>query len=125
MKINTLGEILPYQRAQRPDEIALIYAADDRQWTFEALDTEASQCANAMQSLGIGSQDRVAFLDKNIPEYFTYLFGASKLDAVTVAVNWRLAAPEMEYIINHSQAKMLLIGEDYLPRLADMQLDLS
>ena len=42
--------------------------------------------------------------DKNAPEYFILLFGAAMTNVVTLAVNWRLAPPEMEYIINHAQA---------------------
>jgi acyl-CoA synthetase (AMP-forming)/AMP-acid ligase II len=76
-----------------------------------------------MLSEGVGPQDRVAVLDRNVPEYFTFLFGATMIDAVTLAVNWRLAAPEMEYILNHSQARVLLIGEEFLGHLARMKLE--
>ena len=61
--------------------------------------------------------DRIAYLDRNAPEYFIFLFGGAKVNAVSVAVNWRLANEEMEYILNHSEATVLLIGEEYLPAL--------
>ena len=125
MSIKTLGDITRVHRASIPDQIALYNSSDDRTWTYEALDKESCQCANALAELGIQSQDRVAYLDKNAPEYFTFLFGISKLGAVSVAVNWRLAAPEMEYILNHSEAKMLLIGEEFLGHLNTMNLDLK
>ena len=64
----------------------------------------------------------MAFLDKNAPEYFTFLFGAGKVNAVTVAVNWRLAPPEMEYILNNAEAKVLLVGAEFLPHLEKMDL---
>ena len=124
MTITTLGEIIRHQRRERPDRVALVYACDNREWTLSELDREACRCANALQDMGVEAQDRVAYLDKNTPEYFTYLFGASKLNAVTVAVNWRLAAPEMEYILQHSQAKVLLIGEGFLHMLKDIKLSL-
>ena len=76
-----------------------------------------------MAAAGVEAQDRVAFLDKNVPEYFTMLFGAAKLNAVTVAVNWRLAPPEMAYILNHSKVKVLLIGEEFLGHLKSMGLE--
>ena len=125
MTITTLGEIIRHQRRERPDKVALVYASDNRKWTFAELDHEACQCANALREMGVEAQDRIAYVDKNTPEYFTYLFGASKLNAVTVAVNWRLAAPEMEYILHHSQAKVLLIGEEFLPLLEDIKLGLE
>lgn len=125
MSIKTLGDITRVHRASIPDQIALYNSNDDRTWTYESLDKESCQCANALAELGIQSQDRVAYLDKNAPEYFTFLFGISKLGAVSVAVNWRLAAPEIEYILNHSEAKMLLIGEEFLGHLSTMNLDLK
>lgn len=124
MEIKTLGDISRYHKATRPDDVALIYSADDRQWTYAEIDEESCQVANALIALGVGAQDRVAYLERNAPEYFTYLFGIAKLNAVSVAVNWRLAPREMEYILNHSEARVLLIGEEFLPCLAQMQLDL-
>ena len=125
MTITTLGDITRHHLSERPDQIALTYPHDNREWTFRELDAEACQCANALISIGIGVQDRVAYLGKNTPEYFTYLFGAAKLNAVSVAVNWRLAPPEMEYILNHSEAKMLLVGEEFVDSLIEMDLKLK
>lgn len=125
MSIKTLGDITRLHRQERPDETALVYTADNRSWSFLELDREACQCANALTGMGIGSQDRVAYLDKNSPEYFTCLYGAAKLGAVSVAVNWRLAPPEMEYILNHSEAKVLLIGDEFLGHLGQMNLQLD
>jgi long-chain acyl-CoA synthetase len=125
LAIKTLGDITRVHRATVPKQIALHSNRDAREWTYESLDIESCQCANALIAMGIGNQDRVAFLDKNAPEYFTFLFGIAKLGAVSVAVNWRLAAPEMEYILNHSQAKVLLIGEEFLGHLSEMDLELK
>ena len=125
MSMQTLSDITRIQRQLRPDEVALIYSMDGRQWTYKALDIESCQCANALRSMGVGEQDRVAYLHKNAPEYFTTLFGVTKLNAVSVAVNWRLAPPEMEYILNHSEARVLFVGDEFLGHLAQMTLDLD
>jgi hypothetical protein len=42
--------------------------------------------------------------------------------AVTLAVNWRLAPREMEYILDHSLAKVLFVGEEFLDHVAQMKL---
>jgi long-chain acyl-CoA synthetase len=117
----TIGELIRGHAAERPDKPALIQ--DDYARTYKQLDDESSQVAQAMMAAGVQSQDRVAFLDKNVPEYFTMLFGAAKVNAVTVAVNWRLAPPEMAYILNHSKIKVLFIGEEFLDHLAKMELE--
>jgi long-chain acyl-CoA synthetase len=117
----TIGELIRTQAAERPDKVALVQ--DDYSRTYAELHEESSQVAQAMLAAGVGNQDRVAFLDKNVPEYFTMLFGAAKINAVTVAVNWRLAPPEMAYILNHSKIKVLFIGDEFLDHLAKMDLE--
>ncbi len=118
--ITSIGDISRVHAAERPDKVALI--CDDRAWSYAQLDRESNQVANALRAVGVGGQDRVAFLDKNAPEYFTFLLGAGKINAVTVAVNWRLAPPEMEYILDNAEAKVLLIGAEFLGHLAKMNL---
>ena len=125
MTINTLADITRHQRAQRPNELALRFNTDGREWTFEQLDIESCTVAQAFNAEGIGKQTHIAYLARNEPEYFTYLYGGAKLGAVTVAVNWRLAPPEMEYILNDSESEILLIGDEYLDHLAQMNLDLD
>ncbi len=118
--IQTMADVTRVHAEGRANKVALI--ADDRTWTYRELDREANQVANALLSHGVRPQDRVAFLDKNAPQYFTFLFGAAKVNAVTVAVNWRLAPREMEYIIGNAGARVLLVGEEFLGHLAQMEL---
>ena len=84
MTIRTLGDITRYHRKERPDKVAMIFTEDNREWTYQALDEEACQCANALRTMGIGNQDRVAYLAKNTPEYFTYLFGIARTQHLPV-----------------------------------------
>lgn len=118
--IDTMGSLIRVQAAARPDKPALVYG--ERTMSYSQLDDESSRVAQGLVAAGVGPQDRVAFLDKNMPEYFTLLFGAAKVNAVTVAVNWRLAPPEMEYILNHSEVKAILIGAEFLGHLEQMDL---
>ncbi len=78
-----------------------------------------------MASDGVGAQDRVAFLGKNTPEFFEVMFGAGKLNAVTVPVNWRLAAPEVAYILNDAWAKLLVISHEFLPVIETVKHELT
>jgi len=120
-EITSLADITRVHAESQPDKLAMIF--EGREWTYGDLDRESNQVANALLAAGVGPQDRVAHLDKNGPEYFSYLFGAGKINAVGVSVNWRLAAPEMEYILNHSEAKVLLIGQEFLAHLDEMNLE--
>ncbi|MBY0399232.1 long-chain-fatty-acid--CoA ligase [Myxococcota bacterium] len=120
MDFETLDELLRTHASERPDRTAL--RAGDRTWTYRALHDEAARVAQALLAEGVGPQDRVAFLGRNEPEYYPLLFGATMINAVVLAVNWRLAPGEMQFILDHAQARVLLIGEEFLGHLARMDL---
>lgn len=115
-----LADIARTQAADQPDKPAIV--CDDRTLTYAELDAEANRVANALVAASVGSQDRVGFIGKNIPEYFTLLFGAAKVNAVTVAVNWRLAPPEMAYILDDAQAKVVVVEEEFVGHIDQIDL---
>ena len=73
--VTSIADISRVHAEGQPDKVALIYQGQE--WTYAQLHSESSQVANALSAAGVGPQDRVAHLDKNGPEYFTYLIGAS------------------------------------------------
>ena len=64
----SLADMVRTHARERPDDPALVF--DDRTLTYRELDAESSRAANALRDAGIGPGDRVAFVGKNIPEYF-------------------------------------------------------
>ena len=81
--------------------------------TFADLDEGSNKVAHALVALGVNRGDRVAFLGKNHPLYFEALLGAAKIGAVMTPVNWRLAAPEVAYILANCEARILFVGEGF------------
>ena len=116
--ITTIAGIVRTHGAERPDSPALEF--EGRTISFGELDRRSSQLANALAQLGVQAQDRVAFLDKNGPEYFEVLFGGGKLNAINVAVNWRLAPAEMAYILNDADVRVLVVGSEFRLALDEM-----
>ena len=123
MAITSISDLARVHGVERRDHVAL--RVGDRGITYGELDERTSRVANALLAEGIDPQDRVAFLDKNGPEYFDVLIGGAKVNAVDVAVNWRLAAPEVAYIVNDAQAKVLIVGEEFVPVLDAIEGDLT
>src|SRR6202007_2669725 len=58
-----------------------------------------------LQEHGGGAGDVVALLSYNCVEFLEALFAANYLGAVAMPINWRLAAPEVRYILEHSEAR--------------------
>src|SRR5690349_2671831 len=109
--IASLADIVRVHGAERPDATALVVG--DRTLTFGELDARSNQAAQALKAAGVGFGDRVAFIEKNGAEFFEVTFALAKLGAVCVAVNWRLAAPEMRQIIDDAHAEIVIVGPDF------------
>lgn len=120
--ITTVADIVRVHGLERAEQIALIQG--ERELTWAQLARRAEQVANGLSALGVGPQDRVAFLDKNGLEHFELFFGAALINAVCVDVNWRLAAPEVAYIVADAGAKVFVVGSDFIPMLDEISSDL-
>ena len=69
----------------------------------------------ALRALGIGRGDVVAFLDKNHPACVELSLAAGSLGAANAIVNWRSAGDEVEYAVNDSGARVLVVGSELMP----------
>ncbi len=121
--ISTLSDIIRVHGEGRPDHPCLIEGS--RTLTWKQLYDRVQRVANGLQAAGVGPTDRVAFLEKNGIAHFEMAFGAALLNAVSVDVNWRLAAPEVEYIVNNAEAKVLVVGSDFVPILDQIASNLT
>jgi feruloyl-CoA synthase len=81
--------------------------------SYSAVQADTWRAAGALRQLGVGRGDRVALMCLNTPGFVAALFGAWRLGASVVPVNHKLQAPELRYILDHSQAK-LCIGDGAL-----------
>ena len=121
--ITSIAGILRTHGAGRGDRLAV--TSGPRSLTFAELDERSNQAAVALSATGVGEGDRVAYLDKNAPEFFELLFACSKLGAVLVPVNWRLAGPEVAAIIENSLAEVAIVGEEFSSMVEDLASDLA
>lgn len=110
-RLNSVADISRIHAVERPDAIALDF--NDRLTTYGELDSRASRVAQGLIALGQTPGARIGYLGKNCDRYFEVLLGAFKARAVMVGVNWRLAPPEIAYILNDAGCDMLFVGRDY------------
>jgi long-chain acyl-CoA synthetase len=112
-KIESLADVIRVHGAGRSSHPCLIEG--DVSFTWGEVYERAQRVANGLKAAGVGPHDRVVFLEKNSIAHFELAFGAALLNAVSVDVNWRLAPPEVEYIVNNAEAKVLVVGQDFVP----------
>jgi fatty-acyl-CoA synthase len=90
-----------------PDSEAIVYG--ERRVTYREFAAEVTRVARALRAIGIEPGDRVAYLLPNIPEMLVAHFAVPLAGGVLVAINTRLAAAEIGYILGHSGAKVLVV----------------
>jgi long-chain acyl-CoA synthetase len=121
--ILTIGDITRRHARIRPERVAIHF--EGQRTTYGELDRRANRMANGLIAEGIGSQARIAYLSKNSPAYFDLWFGAAKADVVLVPVNFRLAPPEVAYVVDDSGAEILFVSGDFYPLVEKVAHDLK
>jgi acyl-CoA synthetase (AMP-forming)/AMP-acid ligase II len=111
MRAATLNQLLQTQVADRGAKTALKCANDSV--TYAQLNARAVQVANGLAASGVKQGERVAYLGKNTLAYFEYFLGAMKIGAVTVPINWRLAEPEVKYVVDNARVQFLLVESEF------------
>jgi len=126
MPADTLPSIAGIVRrlaAETPDNTAIQFGS--RRVSWRELDQRSSRVAEALLASGVAPQQRVAFIAKNCLEYFDVAFGAAKINAVVVAINWRLTPAEVAYTINDAGARMLMVGADFFGTIEGIERSLT
>jgi acyl-CoA synthetase (AMP-forming)/AMP-acid ligase II len=80
--------------------------------TYRQVADRARAQAAALDELGIGQGERVAIVSHNSARLLTSFFGVSASGRILVPINFRLSAPEINYIVDHSGASMLLVDPE-------------
>jgi len=89
--------------------------------TYDEMWSRSRRLGAGLAELGVGSGDVVALLSYNRPEFLEAIFAANDVGAAIMPINWRLAAPEIAYILEHSMARVILC-DGQLIELADQSL---
>ena len=90
-----------------PDYEALIY--EDRSYTWEQIYKRCIKFASALEKIGIKEGDTVSVMAFNTPEIFEAHYSVPMTGAVLNTINTRLDAKTVAYIIDHSEAKVLIV----------------
>ncbi len=97
----------------------------DRVTSFGDLASHAYRVANGLSSFDLEPQSRIALLTGNNDFFFEIWLGATLGNFVLTPINARLAPPEVAYIVNDSQAEVLIVDGPFRPLVEDIAGTLS
>jgi long-chain acyl-CoA synthetase len=118
-----IADVVREHAAGRPGTVALKQGA--REFTYAMLDERSNRLAQALLAAGAGPGSRIAHLDRSAPEIVELLFATSKIGAVTVPLNWRLAVPELRAVLEDAVAPLVVAGTGYEETVAEVVAPLA
>src|SRR5688572_12423931 len=107
----SVAQVLETQARERPDSVFLIYG--DKRLTYAQVEGRATALAAALAELGVEPGDRMAVDMPNWPEFVISMFAAAKLGAIIVPLNPRYTIPELQYMLRHSEATVVVTAENF------------
>jgi fatty-acyl-CoA synthase len=99
--------------ATYPDKLAVIHGA--ARFTYREFYSRCRRFADALQQRGIGRGDTVAVMAPNVPALLEAHYGVPMAGAVLNALNYRLDARTIAFILGHGQAKLLIADREFGP----------
>lgn len=118
MTLKAFDWIAKHATAQ-PEAPALNDLLSGRRYTYAQLDDRLDRCALFLhERCGVGPGDRVALLMHNCSDVVEIIFACWRLGAICVPMNWRLAVPEIVYILNDCEPKALVHTAEFADNAA-------
>jgi acyl-CoA synthetase (AMP-forming)/AMP-acid ligase II len=118
-----LGQMLTVNAKKFPHTIAL--KDNERAFTYPQTDKRVNKLAHSLLSLGLNKGDKVAVLLENSIEIVEVYLATAKAGLVIVPINFRLVGPEVEYIVNNSDARALIVHDEFTPTVDAIRPDLK
>ena len=101
--------VLEHHARRTPEKPLAI--CGDQVVTYQAMADWAASLATGLQTRGVGAGDVVGLLSYNNIEFLATIFAANYVGAIAMPINWRLAAPELRFILEHSAARALVCDD--------------
>ena len=96
----------------------------DRRWTYEQFFERCDRWSAALQRLGLGAGDRVAYIAPNTRAQLESFYAVPQIGAVLVPINYRLSPEEFVYILNHSGARIVCAAEPHAAQIDAVRAEL-
>jgi acyl-CoA synthetase (AMP-forming)/AMP-acid ligase II len=107
-----VGTVLKMNAVNYPDKLGWQDTA--REFTFQEWNDRANRVANGLNDMGVCFKDTFAVISYNRGEWMDIYAGCAKGGQVVVPIMFRLAGPEIEYIVNHSECKGFIVETPFV-----------
>jgi len=114
-QLNTTTLIKHAVRCYGDQEIAYRTAGGLKRYTYREAYERMMKSANLLEKLGVKPGDKVGVLDWNSHRHFELYFSIPGTGAVFLQMNLRISPDDLSYVVNHSEAKLILVDESLLP----------
>ena len=105
-----------------PKKLALVDDATGRRFTYAEFNERANRLASFLQEqLGLKKGDRLSILAQNSSDYYEILFACSKTGVILNTLNWRLAGPELAYILLDCRPRALIYEAEFAETVGDLR----
>ena len=118
-----LGQIQKLNAKKFPGTVALRDAA--RAFTYPQMNSRINKLANSLFSLGLQKGDKIAVLLENCIEICELFMATAKAGIIIVPINFRLVSAEVEYIVNNSDAKAMVVHDQFAHIVEPIRSDLK
>ncbi|PJF20776.1 MAG: acid--CoA ligase, partial [Phototrophicales bacterium] len=109
---------IAFHADRTPEKIALIDQHTGAQYTYAQLHERIGRLAGYLKDQwGVKAGDRLAILAKNSAEYFVFQFACVRLGAIMLPLNWRLAVPELVFIVSDAEALGIVYDNEFADRI--------
>jgi acyl-CoA synthetase (AMP-forming)/AMP-acid ligase II len=112
-----IGYLLTKSARAFPHKLAVAYGSI--KWDYSQFNSQANRLANALYRLGIRQGDNIALLQYNNPEMLASMFACFKAGCGAVPINFRLHPNEFSFIIDHSDAEVVILSPEFNQALMD------
>lgn len=123
-RMNPASELLDRNVEEGGGSRPAIYF-QDRVVTYGALQEQANRIGNVLAARGVEEEDRVVILSPNQPLSVVANFAALKVGAIPVPASPLLSPPEIAWVMNNSEARVLLVHTAMLPLVAKARAEFT
>lgn len=113
-----IGDWIKQWSGIKPHKTAII--SDDVPYSYQDVNKRINRLCRFLIDIGIKKGDRVAVLLHNCRQYIEIFFALAKLGAILVPLNWRLALPEIEFILKDSGSTALIFEREFIDTMQSL-----